>query len=333
MKRSQPVYRPMLGKALQSAWYHRELWPFAAIAGFAGAGAVISDVLTQARLSSTLPSMNPLETLASVDFFRSLLENLVVSGPNAVVATTLVIIVIGILFCLAVALCQQIILRASHRAVTNMEPLSSNALLKDAAHPRLGRILLIDALFKILIVNVVVASGVLVAFLQPERLFFDALFGIIFTGLTIAIAFALNILGMFALIGSVRHNLHASAAIEYGWTLLRKHPIACFEMALLLFAANFGISIIAIFGLLMIAVISVPFFGMVFNEGSLSSLMVVTFIAAFAGAIWSVVCAGFSTVFTYLSWFELTEKLHVTSKSMNSRMLAHGKTGLKHFSK
>lgn len=327
--REKSFFRPLIGNAVSHAWYHRELWPLAAIAGIAGMGAGINDVLTQARLSSTLPGTNPLTLITSISFTKDVLQNLVLGGPRAILLTTFLTVGLGLIVLALIAWSQHIVLKAAHHAVTSKSPLSVQELGKDAMHPRVLRILTIDALIKTLIINVVILAGTLVTALHPTTSFFDAFFGTIFSASTIALAFFLNVWGMLALVQVVKKNVSVVAGLEYAWTIIKKHPVPCLELSLLLFAVTFGISLIAIVGLVLIGSLSIPFFALMISQGTLLGITVVTFIAALLGAVWAVAGAGFSTLVTYLSWTSLAESLEAV-KTSTSRSGAHIKRTLGH---
>lgn len=329
-ERRTSFFRPLVGDAIAHAWYHRELWPIAAIAGMAGIGAGINDVLTQARLSSTLPGVDPLTLITSVSFTRGLLENIVVQGPKAVILTVILTIFFGTLCALLLAWSQHITLRASHHAITQKKPLTLNELAKDAAHPRILRILTIDAFIKVLILNVIIVASVLISGLNPSQYFFDALFGTLFSGFMIALAFALNIWGMLALIFIVKKNVTITTALGNALKLLKHHPVACIELSLLLFAATFAISLVAIVGLILIGSLSIPFFSIMISQGTMLGITIVTFCTVVLGTTWAIAGAGFSTLVTYLSWTTLSESLESQKTSSVSRGAVHVKRTIGH---
>lgn len=329
-ERRTSFFRPLVGNAISHAWYHRELWPIAAIAGMAGIGAGINDVLTQARLSSTLPGTDPLTLITSVSFTRDVLENIVLQGPRAIILITILTLFFGILCALILAWSQHIILRASHHAITQKKPLSLNELAKDAAHPRILRILTVDAFIKVLILNVIIITSILISGLNPSQYFFDALFGTLFSGFMIAFAFALNIWGMLALIFIVKKNTTVTVALGNAVKLLKQHPIACLELSILLFAATFAISLIAIVGLILIGSLSIPFFSIMISQGTILGITIVTFCTVVLGTVWAVAGAGFSTLVTYLSWTTLTESLESQKTASTSRSAVHVKRTFGH---
>ncbi len=327
MKKTTPFYRPILGQALHSAWHHRELWPFAALAGVAGIGAVVSDVLTQARLASSLPELHPFTSDISLSLVHTLLEGIRLGGSSAAIVMFCITLIGTILLAILVAFCQHLLLRACHRSAGSDRPLSLRELAKDATHPRLGRILLIDACTKILLFDLILVSGYALSFLQPTVYFFDGFFGLIFSVAAIFIGFTLNILGIFALLACVQHDMHAVRALSYAWKLLRTHATVCLEMALLLFVITFALSLVAIFGLIMIGTLSIPFFSMMYEAGTMMGFAVVGFLAALLAATWTIACAGCSTLFTYICWSELARAVAQKKSAAPSRLAHHSKRG------
>lgn len=323
-------FRPLLGSALTHAWYHRELWPVAAVAGLAGMGVALNDVLTQARLSSTLPGTDPTTFITSLGFTQDMLANIVLQGPRSVIVATILSLVLLFIGCLCVAWCQHIILRASHHALTTNTGLSLRELIKDASHPRIFRILIIDAFIKILILNIVIASGMLVTTLNPLTSFFDAFFGIIFTSFTLLLAFSLNIWGMLALVHIVKTSASISSALGYSWKIMEKNPTACIEFSLLLFAVTFALSLIGIAGLIIIGGMSIPFFGIVVSEETLLGISIVTFCSVVLATTWTIALAGCSTLVTYFGWTSLIDSLEKTKKQVVSRTAHHATRTLKH---
>lgn len=323
-------FRPLIGNAVAHAWYHRELWPLAAIAGLAGMGAAINDVLTQARLSSALPDADPLTFLTSISFLRDIIKNVVSQTPQAIIITLAIVLLILFIAALLLSWCQHIILRASHHASTSKAPLSLHELAKDAAHPRILRILVIDAFIKVLILNAVILSGMLLAQLHPLTSFFDAFFGIIFSAGVLLCAFFCNVWGMLALIHVVKKDISLVHAFGMSWRMMKTHAVACLELSLLLFAVTFAIALIAIVGLIVIGSLSIPFFSVVIAQGTLFGITLVTFCTILLGTVWAVASAGFSTLVTYLSWTSLTESLELLKKNASSRGWVHAKRSAKH---
>jgi len=329
-KNEKIFFRSILGSAITHAWHHRELWPIAAIAGLVGIGAGINDVLTQARLSSTIPSANQLGSFENVQFIHELFGGITLQGPYAIAISTVVVLAFALAGAALIAWCQHIVLRASHHAIANNAPLTINQLAKDAAHPRILRILTVDVLIKILIINIAMFSGILIAKLQPHKQFFDALFGTIFSTSAIFLAFAVNVWGILALIHIIKKNLSVIRALEASWLFMKKHPIACIELSIMLFAVTLAVSVLAITGLIFIGSISIPLLSILISQGTLTGMTLITFITVLFGATWAVAMAGFSTLITYLSWANIEELLSTQKKTPTSRTSMHIKKTVKH---
>lgn len=331
-KQEKSFFRPLIANAVAQAWHHRELWPIAAVAGLAGIGAGVNDVLTQARLASLIPSgADPKTLLGDVSFLSETLKSIAAQEPQTIALVTLFLCA---LICIGggiLAWCQHILLRVSHHAILKKEPLSLQELGKDATHPQIFRILTIDLFIKILIINVLILSGRLIAMLHPTTSFFDAFFGIIFSTVTLGIAFLLNILGILALIAIIKEKAPVGKSLEKGWEIIRKNPVACSELALLLFAVTFAISLIAITGLILIGSLSIPFFNLMINEGTLLGMTLVTLGTALVGTTCAVGIAGFSTLITYLSWTAFYESCTSKKTTKISRGKIHIKRTLTHF--
>ncbi len=329
-KNEKTFFRSILGNAITHTWHHRELWPIAAIAGLVGIGAGINNILTQARLSSSLPTINEMGGLEGIALINELTAGITLQGPYAIAITTAIFIILAVTGAVLVAWCQHIILRASNHAIAKNAPLGINELAKDAAHPRIFRILTVDALVKILTLNIVMISGILITALNPQHHFFDALFGTIFSTTALCIAFAINIWGMLALIQVIKKNATVVRALEASWLLIKKHPIPCIELSLMLFATTLAVSVIAIAGLIFIGSVSVPLFSVVISQGTLAGITTITFLTVLFGTTWAVAAAGFSTLITYLSWSNLEEILHAQKKTTDSRTKVHIKKTVKH---
>lgn len=330
---ASPFFRPMLGNVVAHAWYHRELWPFAAVAGLAGIGAGINDVLTQARLASTLPGTDPLTSLASMSFIRSMLESFVLQGPGAVALTTLLLCFLAFLGAFVISWCQHLILRAMHNALTKTAPLSFHELMRATGNRHVVRILLINALVKILILNIILLSGILLATLTPLTNAFDAFFGIVFAVFSIMIAFGLNVWGMLGMILVVKKHERLGAALGGAWRMLKKHTLACLELSLLVFAITFSVTLLAIAGLIIIGSLSIPLFGIMVSQGTPLGFALVTFCTILLGTVFAVAAAGFCTLIIYGSWMTLAERFEKKGERLTSRISHHAKRTVSHMLK
>ncbi len=320
MPRHIKVYRPILKHALDTAWTHRELWPLAAIAGIAGTGTVVNDILKLGQLGQVFSGFNP---------FGGLHFAWLTTGPAQATVSSLLVLALAWLGVVLIATCQQIMLRITHHALKQKTHLSFKEIRSDMLHPRVLRFLTLDLFLKLAIVNLVVVSGLLVSYLNFSHSLPDALFGIIFLIGTLTLALCLNILVMLALIGIARQDLSVGRAIIYALRLFRKHTLIYFEVSLLLFAINFLISITYVCTLLILAVPVIFGFLGVLKTGSTFGYLGLASVTSLIVASITVAFAGFTTTFTYAAWTALVERLE--KKSVNLRIVAHTKHVIEHF--
>ncbi|HRH31854.1 MAG TPA: hypothetical protein PLK06_00860 [bacterium] len=322
MKAHTPVYRPILKHALETAWTHRELWPIAAVAGLAGTGAVVNDVLNQAKLAAALPTTDFSRTFENLHILKVYQDNLIFASPEQITVGTLILAAIAILIVLAIAASQQIMLRVAHKATVKKTRVELKEIRHELAHPRLFRFLGLDLLLKLMVANLMIATTVLVSNLNVAHVVSDAFFGGVFSIVAFCLALTLNVLVMLSLIGVARKDLGFSAAIGYAWNLYRTHWFICLEMSVILFAANFLISAAYDGTILALGVPAALSFLAALETGSLLAYVsVVTIVAVVVVAI-TLAFAGFATTFTYTAWIALAEKLD--KRAITPRVVAHG---------
>ncbi len=328
MKAHTPVYRPILKHAFTTAWQHRELWPVAAVAGLAGTGAVINDVIQHAKVAAALPSSTFLDLFGNLNILKTYQDNLFLATPQHITAITIGIFVIFCLLALVVAAAQQIILRTVHRAATKKARISWREMMKELVHPRLFRFLTLDIFLKLMITNLMIASTVLVGNLRTTTIIADAFFGAVFSAAALSLALTFNVVIMLALINVARRDYSVSDAVLHGWQLYRQHPLICLEMSLLLFAVNFIISAAYDGALLVLGVPALHSFANAVESGSFMQFMIISALASLVVATVTIAFAGFATTFTYASWTALAE--HLDKKKVIPRITVHSKRFLDH---
>ncbi|MCR4311761.1 MAG: hypothetical protein NUV56_00595 [Candidatus Uhrbacteria bacterium] len=313
MKPEPAVYRPIILRSLVTAWAHKELWPFALLASLAGTGVVVNDVLKQARIMFA-PTIESYEGLLgnSLAFVTSYIQNLLLVGDNYLIGTSFLIVLGLVAFGILVATAQQIVLVAMHRAVRRKKRLPWREVLRSMHHLHIFRVLGIDLIFRLAALIVLTGSGLLLRNLVLSNEF-DVLIAIAFSALTLGIAFALNIIAMFALIGVAREGLTFFRAMHEGIERLLRHPVISFEISAILFAANLLLSIIFLLGLAILAAPSALLFAEAIGTGSLVTMIGVALVSVIAFVAWTACVAGFATTFTYATWTELIERLEKTS--------------------
>lgn len=308
-QKQETVYRPMLWRALSTAWNHKELWPFALLAGLAGSGVIINDLMQQAQLA--LAPQNSIGAIFGGDlgvFIQRYVGLVLSSGDTNIAATIIGAVAVLLGGGFLVILCQQLLLVALHRAVHKKTKLTGRELLQSLWHHHYLRILGVDLLFHVLIYLVLGGGGTLMRTLS----FSDQATGtlsVLIAAATLFIAFVLNILSMLTLVAVGEERVTILTGFLEGVDRFLRHPLVACETALLVFATNLCLTIAYLFGL---AIIAIPF-GFLFAEavekGTLLSIVFVAFFSALAAVIFTILAAGFVTTFTYSMWILLTEQL------------------------
>jgi hypothetical protein len=329
MKVHIPIYRPILKHALETAWIHRELWPIAAVAGIAGTGAVINDVLNQAKLAASIPTSNFSEIFGSLHILGTYSSNVIFASPEQITVGTILIVAIGIGLAVIIAACQQVMLRVVHGALKRRSHLSLSEIKHEFVHPRIFRFLSLDVFLKLAIVNLMIATTILVSSLNVGQIVSDAFFGVIFSAAALSLALSLNVLVMIALIGITRNDFGIGEGLAYAWKLYRKHSFICLEMSVLLFAINFLISAAYDGTILALGVPAVMAFIAAMEVGSFPLYLALLAVTAVVVVAITLAFAGFATTFTYSAWTALVEQLN--KKSITPRVTAHSKRFLQLF--
>lgn len=333
MKREEPLYRPIILRALKTAWYHKELWAIAALAGILGTGTVLNDFLAQVRNALLFPNG---ETVMSTDFLIVLkfyFGSLVNADPHNIIASFLIFFGAAVLLVALVICAQHTILRTVHRAANNKTPVKSTLLLKEMSHPRFRRLLIINAFFKLVIANLLIVSTLLLLSLRGDYIIADLLFGGLFAVIAITMTFSLNILAVLSLIAATRDDVNTIDALEEALETLKEHPAICFEMSTILFAMNFFFTICYILGLIVVAPLAILIFTSVLANGTLFAVSMVSVLTLVYFLTFTIAFGGFTTTFTYSAWTELSYKIMKARKKLKPRIHHHSRQLLEHFSR
>jgi hypothetical protein len=328
MKAHVPVYRPILKHALETAWIHRELWPIAAVAGLAGTGAVVNDVLNQAKLAASFPTSRFSEAFGNLHILGVYRDNLIFATPEQVTIGTLILLLIAAIIVIAIAACQQVILRVAHSALRRKTHLTLTEVRHEFVHPRIFRFLSLDLFLKLAVINLMIATTVLVSNLNVGHIVSDAFFGVIFSAAAFSLALSFNVIVVLALIGVARKDMGLGESLAYAWKLYRQHSMIFFEMSLLLFATNFLISAAYDGTILALGVPAVLSFIGALEAGSFMAYIGLVAITVMAVVVITVAFAGFATTFTYAAWMALVE--HLDKKTITPRTIVHTKRFFEH---
>jgi|GEM_PF-1503823 hypothetical protein len=332
MNTSAPVYRPILKKAFATAWFHRELWPLAAIAGILGTGTAVNDIL--AFIRNTVLSQSG-SSAASTDVYVVFQGyfNLFIGG-NLQYALGSFLIFFGLCLMGLVILLgsQHAILRTVHRAAAKKQKVSARVLVNEMSHMRFRRLFVLNAFFKLLTVNLLVATGFLLANLSAETVVTDAAFGFIFALFSLGVILVLNIIGVFSLIAVTRDNASTTDALEEAVETFSSHPIVSLEMSVILFGLNFCFTVLYIAVLLMSITPALSLLSSAIETGSLITVSAVSIFTLLVFFMFTIAFGGFVTAFTYSAWTELSYKI-MRVKKLHPRLHLHGKRLLEHFSR
>ena len=311
MKRinESPIYRPMLWRALQTAWGHKELWPFAVLAGLAGTGVVVNDLLQQAEIALT-PGIDVVNAIGGdfTMFIRDYAGLILSSGTSQILTATLGICAVVAGGAFLITLCQQLLLVAMHRSVHRKKQLTGRDLLRALHHHHFLRILGVNLLFHVGIFIVLGGGGALIRDLPTSDPAGGAI-AILLAAATLFVAFVLNVIAMLTLIAVGQEHVSILDGIQEGCARFMRHPLVACEVALLVFAANLVLTIAFFFGLTILALPIGLLFAEALSQGSLGIMIGVALVGTFAAMVFTVCMAGFMTTFTYAVWTLLAEYL------------------------
>ncbi len=323
MKSDQPLYRPIILRALKTAWLHKELWPIAAVAGIAGTGTVLNDILAQGNGALSFQETGG-GAFSFISFLQIYFGYLVAATPQTAIASFFLFSIVICFLVWFITTAQHVILRAIHRAAQQKQPLAFRAILNEAERPRIVRLFVLNIFFKLLIVNSLLVGALLLRNLNASEVLADAFFGFIFAFSVVALVFALNIMEVFSLIHVAKANDGLVDAIDDAWKMFSNHVAVSLEMSAVLFGLNFLMTVAYILGVI---VMSVPFlflFGLALSTGSLPAVSAVSLSLVVTFITLTIATAGFVTTFTMSAWTELVYKLAKAKVPVKPRLHSHG---------
>lgn len=304
-----PIYRPMLWRALSTAWNHKELWPFAILAGLAGSGVVVNDLLQQAQIALT-PGTDAFGFINGDlgVFFQRYAALIIHSGT-----TNILYAIFGITLILGggtflIVLCQQMLIVALHRALHKKTHLTGREMVRSLHHHHFLRILGVDLLFHVIIFIVLSGGGLLLHNL-PANLPSGGAVAILLAAAVLFIAFVLNVISMLTLIAVGEEHVSILQGIREGVSRFLRHPMVSCEVAMLVFAANFGLTIAYFFGLTAIGIPIGLLFAEAFTSGTIGEMIAIASVGALLAGMFTILAAGFMTTFTYGVWMNLADYL------------------------
>ena len=304
-----PIYRPIFWRAFTTAWLHKELWPFALLAGLAGSGVIVNDLIQQAQITLA-PNSGIFPMLGGNigAFLQRYAQLVITAGGNHVLYTILGALLILVAGSFLVVLCQQLLLVALHRAVHKKTRLTGRELLRALHHHHFLRILGVDLFFHVLIFLVLGGGATLMRSFPVHTPSIGA-FAILVTAGTLFLAFILNIITMLTLIAVGQERVTILHGVLEALDRFLRHPLVTCETALLIFATNLAFTMVYIFGLSMIGIPIGILFAEALRQSSLVGLTLITFLGTLFAFFFTIFFAGFTTMFTYSVWTLLAEQL------------------------
>ncbi len=299
----------MLWRALQTAWTHKELWPFALFAGLAGSGVIVNDLIQQARIA-----LAPGDGLLSMiggnagAFVQRYFQLVITSGGNTVLYTILGALIILCAGGFLIVLCQQLLLVALHRAVHKKTRITGRDLLRALHHHHFLRILGVDLFFHVLIFLVLGGGGTLMRNLPITIPSAGAVAVLIAAG-TLFIAFVLNIITMLTLIAVGQERVTIISGVLEALDRFLRHPLVACETALLVFGTNLVLTVVYIFGLALLGIPVGILFAEALASNALFPMIFVSLFGTLAAVMFTILFTGFMTTFTYSIWTLLAEQL------------------------
>jgi hypothetical protein len=329
-KTPSPLFRPLIAQAGENGWRTRSLWPIAAIAGIAGIGNVIDSVLHQTNIAQNVVKFIPINSIQGIftnrgEFLRTWLSQSIDIQPQAIVNTYLGLLVFGLALLVAVCVAQYIIIQGLRRLNEGRPMPTLSTLRKGLNLRRIYRLAAMNALTKILLVDLFLLSEQTLVYLGKFTPWVATLGTLLVILAALFVSCLISILGVYTLIEIVEENQTLAESYTKAWRLFTKHAAVSLEMSALQFSASYIFSGIYTITLLALATLLAPVFGLFFLNNSPLAITVLFFAYVLCMAIFTVCFAGFSTTFTLSLWSGLHENLSHHRLSHPSRVLHHFK--------
>ncbi|MFH1631854.1 MAG: hypothetical protein ABIA47_02405 [bacterium] len=311
MKKQGGIYKKIFTDSWRVAWTHKELWPVAIAAGLVNTGAVFNGVM-ESFLRVRPADQVDFETLRYIvdaaPWLALYIKSTLTLEPMRIAAILIVLFIIIAVVAIVVISAQQMLITGA-LSVRKNRPLSLKGQFKALRHMHFWRILAVDIGLCISTCVLISLSSLALAALLTGAFGIDLfVFAGIYT-ILLPLLFALNLLGMFALINVVRLDKGIIKALTRGLKLLHGHWLASLEVALGLFIINL-IATIALWLILIIyAIPAILIFIVAFNTGSMLLFSVVSFIAALGALLIVLAYSGAITTFNHAVWIQLMERL------------------------
>ncbi len=309
MKPYSTVYRPLLLRALKSAWQHKMLWVFAFLAGIIQTGAITNDVLRltpkiggQALSWATLRASFETFTFRE-NFFHAFFGNSEQQTITAIVAATVCAVLLAIIILTA----QHLVLLHIHRTAKKKKQPGFWVTLRSIRGAHLSRLFAVNALSR-LSLAILLLLGVLairnLMLCTPAFVHLYASLGIYL--IIIPTAFAINALSMLTLLHVVRENDDLHHALQKATTFLHKHWLAVLEFSITLFFINFIFSLFLLAAAYLLALVFLTLSALA--ASTIVTVLLTLLASSFIILLFFVLFDGFMVSFNYAAWSEFLER-------------------------
>ncbi len=324
MKPYSSVYRPLLLRALKSAWQHKMLWVFAFLAGIIQTGAITNDVLRltpqiggQALSWATLQAS--FETFSyRHSFFHAFFGTSQQQTITAIVAATVCAVLLAIIILTA----QHLVLLHIHRTAKKKKQPGFWATLRSIRGAHLSRLFAVNALSRLSLAILLLLGVLAIRSLMlntPSFVHLYASLGVYL--IIIPLAFAINAISMLTLLHVVRENDDLHYALQKATTFLHIHWLAVLEFSITLFFINFGFSLFLLAAAYFLALIFLTLSAV--SASAVTSVLLALMASSFIIMFFFVVFDGFMVSFNYAAWSEFLERFEKSPAHPRSEHVVH----------
>ena len=310
LAKSMNTYTKIIKKACDITLAQKEWWALAALAGLVHTGAIFNMLLRSFLNLQPATELNATALQQISPFFAWVLSyarNLtLLETPHLVVYILVSIIIFAIVVLLALV-AQYILLFIISKGTKNI---SWKMIRKKLHHVHILRLFSVNAIIRILFTIIIGLTTLVLGMVIADTLFLDALWSVGIYAVALPLAFVVQIFGMLCLIQLVKKDMSLGKMLKKVTSLLHKHWLTAFELALILFVINFITSGILFVVMICLAILAGIAFEIALAIGSYILMSAVTFVSLLITAAIILIYAGGITTFNYSAWTKLSDHLN-----------------------
>lgn len=318
---TKPIYRPLFSRAVKLLRQQPRLCFLGILAGLINTGAVLEigfRVLTPVDPNASLTKLFLTNAIPGFDSLRLFFNQFALLSPvRATITIILINVVLLILIVLAV-LAQKGLIKGG----LSKRKLKTEQLLK--IRPiNFSRILVVDVTAKILVGTLLALSSIPLVMFHTSILE-NTIAAFVTLVILIILILIISLFSILTIASIVRGKHTLSKAIEETWIVFKKHPLVCFETALLLFLFSLaGAVAVFLFWLLLWLPYSLAFTVAVITSSTYVT-SVVSLVIGVIGTVVTVLVGGIITAYQYVVWTLVYEKLR--TKGLQPKLRRFAKT-------